>query len=914
MNLRQLRGVITKTGKMAFPEHRDLVRTFGADSMVLLKNNGILPINKGKVALFGAGAVDTIFCGIFYNYVFTDGNVNVKQGLLNNGFTFSTDTWLNKMEKQVKLSEKKYIGNSRTSSLFAGMKVRPAEVPISVADMAEAILGTDTCIYVTRRPYVSDEELRNQEKPYQFSKVELENINLITSSFKNVILVLNSGMMEISSIAKMKNVKGIILMGVPGMEAGNSLADVLTGAVNPNGRLTSTWAKKYKDYSTCQTPAKRSKAEKNHEIDYKEGLYVGYRYFDAFDVAPLYPFGYGLSYTTFDMSLEYFEASWISLIMRVKVTNTGNHAGRQVVQVYCSSPEGKLEKPYQSLCSFGKTGKLKPGESEEITIKIPIMSLTSFDDERLAWVMEKGDYLFRIGANSRDTKVCAKMVLDRTTAIKKVTNAMPVTKEMEFLTPPARQKEETGFIKVASLSSNDYNSENKVVKPKKEFTTYIQEGSNYLSYVNNNAYDIPFRAYENIEIVKPCGSATFIDVIKGNVTMEEFVASLSPEVLARLVVGATDESKYDSENRFNFNFSLDKKGLEVAARTTSQFATTLGIPGVTIADGPSGLHIIGIQCTCFPSPSNMAQTWDMNSMIRMGRAYGREMEEYGIDYTLAPPLNVTRNPMWGRSYEFYSEDPALTGIIGAGFIMGVKRYEGRNVIVKNLATYNQETEDTDAIINIPRRAFAEIYLRPFSSCHFISRPAGFLCSGNRINGVHTSSQRGLNIDILRRDIGFEGFVMSDWGSVSDKGEDIHAGCDLIMPGYDPDKILECMLNVPPTFEPDGYVTVVEKAYLYDVPMIRYEKWGSFKLDKDGDTIISTTVAPDKEISHKAIELQKEGICNIVVEVNGDRTISYKGFNRGPYLALGDLQWAAINILSELKNTASMQELLKKANI
>ncbi|QFJ54781.1 glycoside hydrolase family 3 protein [Pseudobutyrivibrio xylanivorans] len=914
MNLRQLKGVITKSGKMDFPEHRGLVRAFGADSMVLLKNNGVLPMNKGKVALFGAGAVDTIFCGVFFNYVFTDGNVSVRDGLLNNGFNFSTESWLKKMDKAVKLGEKENAGYGRTPKIFGGMKVRTEEVPISEADMAEAILGADTAIYVSRRAYLGTQQTLENMKSYQLSQRELDNLNLITANFKNVILVMNSGMMEIAAIARMKNIKAIILMGVPGMEAGNSLADVLTGAVNPSGRLTSTWAKKLKDYSTCPTVAARNKAEKTHEIDYKEGIYMGYRYFDAFDVAPLYPFGYGLSYTTFDISLEYFEASWISLMMHVKVTNTGEHAGRQVVQVYCSQPDGKLEKPYQILCAFGKTGKLKPGESEELTIKIPIMSLTNFDEETTAWVMEKGDYLFRIGANSRDTKLCAKMVLDKLTTIKRVANVIEPSKPLEFLTPPPRPDEDTGYIMVASLSGADYNSQNKYVETKKEFTTYVQEGSNYTSYINNNAYDIPFRCHENIQVVRPCGTATFIDVIKGNVSMEEFIASLSPEVLARIVVGATEESKLSSENRFKFTLNVEKLGPDIAARTTSQFANTLGIPGVTIADGPSGLHIIGIPCTCFPSPMNMAQTWDMSAMVRMGRAYGREMEANNIDYCLAPALNVTRNPMFIRSYEFYSEDPALSGILGAGFIMGVKRYEGRNVIVKNVLTYNQETIDMDANINVSRRAFGEIYLRPFSVCQFMVKPAGFLCASSKINGGFTSSQKGLNTDIIRQDWGFDGFIMSDWGSWSDKGEDIHAGCDLIMPGYDPDKLLESMMNVPPTFEDDGYVTVVEKAFFYGFPSIKYEKWGSFILNKDGDAVVTTTVSADKEVSEKALKLQQEGLCTIKVKSNGSKTIEYRGYNRGPYLALGELQQAVIHILNEIKDTGSMKKLLEKANI
>ena len=308
MDIKRLRGVFSKTSKMQFPEHRDVVRGLGADGMVLLKNSGILPMNKGNVALFGAGAVDTVICGLYFNYVFTDSTVNVKEGLLNNGFTLTTDSWLSKMEKAVKLNEKKEKQVAKKGLAFEGKRCRTPEVPISVADMAEAILGTDTCIYVVRHGIISEGE-EGGENQYQLTETELSNIGLIASSFKNVILVINSCMLELSSVARMKSIKAIIYMGVPGMEAGNSLADVLTGAVNPSGRLTATWAKKYKDYSTCYSPSVLNKSAKSNEIDYKDGIFVGYRYFDAFDVTPLFPFGFGLSYTSFDMELEYLEAS-----------------------------------------------------------------------------------------------------------------------------------------------------------------------------------------------------------------------------------------------------------------------------------------------------------------------------------------------------------------------------------------------------------------------------------------------------------------------------------------------------------------------------------------------------------------------------------------------------------------------------
>ena len=911
MNLNDIKSKLFRGNGMQFPEHREIVRGLGADSIVLLKNNGMLPMNKGKVALFGAGAVDTIYSGLFFNYVFTDKNVSVRDGLSENGFSFSTEVWLEKMEKAVEINNK-HDKASKKSGKYEGKRYETEELPISKADMAEAVLGTDTCIYVVRHNLVTGGPL--QENEYHFSETEQKNLETIIDSFENVVLVLNTNMLEMGQFARAKNIKAILLMGIPGMEAGNSLADVLTGAVNPSGRLTATWAKKYKDYSTCYSAATLNANAKKNEIDYKEGIYVGYRYFDTFDVTPLYPFGYGLSYTTFDMKLEYLEASWISIVLRVKVTNTGEHAGRQVVQVYCTQPEVNIEKPHQILVGFAKTGKLKPGEYEDVTIKIPIMTLCSFDEETIAWVMEKGDYLLRIGENSRDTVLCGKVVLDRLTTIKSVADVMEPEKPLEFLAPPKRQEEETGFIMVASLNGDNYNSENKYVPQETDFITYVQEGSKYVSYINNNSYNMPLSGRENIKYVKPCGTSTFFDVLSGKVTIEEFVSSLSPEVMARIVTGDYYEKPIDNESRFKFDFDIDKLKLKISARTTSQFATTLGIPGVNIADGPSGLRIEDVSCTCFPSPMNMAQTWDMGAMVRMGRAMGREMEHYDIDYCLAPALNIHRNPMRSRAYEFYSEDPTLAGVMGAGLTMGIKRYEGRDVIVKNLATYNQESGTADVNINVSRRAFGEIYLRPFSACQFICRPAGLLNSGNRINGQYSSSQRGLNTDIARRDWGFDGFILSDWGSMSEKSYDLHAGCDLIMPGFDPDKILQAMMETPPEFGKDGFVTKVEKSFAYGEPMIQYYNWGSFMPSKSGKDLVRTTVEADVTLNENVVRLQEQGICKVEELPDGKKAVIYKGINRGAYLALGDLQQAVIHILQTVKNSGSMKKLIESAKI
>jgi beta-glucosidase len=194
----------------------------------------------------------------------------------------------------------------------------------------------------------------------------------------------------------------------------------------------------------------------------------------------------------------------------------------------------------------------------------------------------------------------------------------------------------------------------------------------------------------------------------------------------------------------------------------------------------------------------------------------------------------------------------------------------------------------------------------------VAAPAGLLNSGNKINGLYASSQRGLNTDIIRSDWGSKGMILSDWASISEKAYDLHAGCDLIMPGFDPDHILEAMIKTAPTFEPDGYVTVVNKNYVYNEPMIRYEKWGSFLLDKNGNDRVSTVVAANAQINDKVLALANQGLCTIKTENDGSRVITYKGIDRGAYLALGELQQAVMNILGVIKNSASMKKLMENA--
>lgn len=895
--------------KAPYFDNIELARKMSADGMVLLKNDGVLPLKVGKIALFGAGAVDTIFCGTFSNYVNNPDKVNVAEGLKNGGFTFSTEVWLEKMQKATIKAAKDITGIPAGVRTIAGVVKHAPEVPISEADLAESRLGTETCIYVLRRETVQNRDRAYAPGDFLLSEVEQENLKKITASFKNVILVLNSGIIELGNWARSKAISGIILMGIPGMEAGNSLCDILTGTVNPSGRLTDTWAKKYKDYPACTSFSKKNRD--SEEIDYKEGIFVGYRYFDTFDVSPLYPFGYGLSYTKFSYEMTYFEANWFNIVIKVKVKNIGKVSGRNVVQIYCSAPSNGLEKPYQQLIAFRKTEELQPGQSVEERIMVPTKSLASFNEKKSAWVMDRGEYIIRIGGNSRDTMATAKIVLNRQTVTRSVANVIAPEHDLDYIPVPERERENIKTIYTAKLNGDDFSGHTKPVKNMDEVVTYVQEGSNYRSYVNENKCEILFRCKERIEYLKPISSHTFLDVVTGRAKMEDFVASLSPEVLARICCGSYEETLKETESRLAIKFKPRKK-VDFAGKVTGQFKSTLGIPDVNFIDGPAGIHAPNVDATCYPSASTIASTWDVDLIEEFGKAYGREMKYYGVDFCLAPALNIHRDPMAGRAFEYYSEDPLVTGSCGAAFVKGVQSIPGCGAVVKHFAVYNIERDNMVINCNVTRRALREIYLKGFEICIMTSHPKGVMNSRNKINGVHSSSRRALNMDILRAEWKFNGLVLSEWGTDSQKAYDIHAGCDLIMPGFNPDKILHAMMNVRTEFEEDGYVKETVRKNSFGRPLIVYDSWGSFEPAANGKDVIVSHVDKGVELNPRIAELEKEGICTVLTNEDGSKAVSYKGFHRGAFLALGDLQLAVFHILSAISDTVTMKDMLEQA--
>ena len=377
--MEQMQEIMKKPLVLPYPEHLEITRKIAADGIVLLKNaEEILPLKTKTVALFGAGAVDTISCGTGSGYVSAPHVVTVKEGMENAGFSLTSEEWLERFSRESQKANEEDTTLTPLDRIWKGKRILIDDIPITDTDLVKA-KEADTAIYVIRRNAGEDDDRKAEKGDYYLTEREEENLRKITQNFENTIVVFNTCVMDASFLETITGIKGAVLMGLAGNECGNALADILSGKCSPCGKLTDTWARKYED-NPASTTFGRNDGNSLQE-EYTEDIYVGYRYFDSFGIEPLFPFGYGLSYTTFQIQAKKIIADWKEISVEVEVINTGNCSGREVVQLYVTAPEGKLAKPFQELKAFGKTKLLKPGESEQMTISLPTESLASYDEQ-----------------------------------------------------------------------------------------------------------------------------------------------------------------------------------------------------------------------------------------------------------------------------------------------------------------------------------------------------------------------------------------------------------------------------------------------------------------------------------------------------------------------------------------------------
>lgn len=768
-------------------------RALAAESMVLLKNVGnTLPLLGSQeepvpVAVFGVGQVYTVKGGTGSSNVNNLKTISLLEGL-ENSLSLRPDGLLARKYRTWCLSHE----NLCVEGFMVPKGYYNEEMPLSGEEVRSFSVGNDAAIVVLTRVAGEGADMKAEPGMIYLTEGEKKLMDAVTTHFEKTILLLNTaGYLEIGEFAK--KFTAVLFMGLPGQDAG-AVADVLTGSVLPSGHLTDTWPLHYTQYPTAQDYSQKhyngniqtTMGQQQEQIDvaYTDDIYVGYRYFDSFGEEVLYPFGYGLSYGKTELAAYSFAATGDRLTVTATVENTGDvYAARQVMQVYLSCPQGKLEQPKQKLCAFAKTKLLAPGEEETLTMEFRLSDFASFDEETCSYVLEKGTYYIRLGADSRSTTVCGAVFLPQNVTTLVLSDRMGHVPE--------------GFKTLTAEGVPAY--------------TYPGEKEE-LEFASQHAVRISAREFRTVKVkyrspARPLRRGRvelrLRDVMEKTCSLSEFVAGMDASDLCSLVCGIgmdisgmPESMQQDPDFKPPFNGILGGGGMKVrgAAGETADLYEKYGIPPISLADGPAGIRIsqkikdnegevIGQQlCTAFPVGSLLACSWDVEVLRRFGEAVAAEMAEYGVELWLAPGMNIHRNPLCGRNFEYFSEDPLLAGTCAAAITKGVQKY-GVGVTIKHFAGNNQETLRTNSNDIVTQRALREIYLKGFEIAVKQAQPYSVMTAYNDINGMPSANNYDLTTAILRDEWGFKGFVMTDWGGgISQPALSVCAGNDMIQPG------------------------------------------------------------------------------------------------------------------------------------
>ena len=755
--------------------HRALAGKAAAEGIVLLKNDGVLPLKlSDPIALFGSGADKTVKGGIGSGDVNNRENISIFRGVREAGAAVTSLEWLKDYDRRYddareKWKEKILEDAHHVDNPFDAYAANPFVLPEGRSITEKDLKGACTALYVISRISGEGKDRRLVEGDYYLSRREREDILYLDQQGLPLILILNAGgPVELTDILReADNIRAVLNISQPGQEGGTAVADILFGKAVPEGKLTATWAERYEDY-----PCADSFSYLNGNLEkeeYREGIYVGYRYFDSFGVKPLFPFGHGLSYTSFEMKFHEIKAKENALGAEVTVTNTGkSYAGREVIQVYVSLPQMGTEKEYRRLAGFRKTDRLKPGESQNVVVEIRQKQLAVFSEERQAWIVEKGMYGIWIGGSSAEARLCAFVKVPEEVILEETHRICP-RKEM-----------------FAELCIDG--SEKDIRRPPAEKERQLSVYEFIPRREKQKKYEAPAERRYPVEALIP--------LLYGNITSG---ASTLGSAGIR-VPGSAGESTEALEEKYGIRSLIMADGpagirlrqsYQVDRASDTVYGT--GVLG-SLENGflePMELHenadTYFQYCTAFPVGTALAQTWDAELLREFGCAVAEEMEEYHVDLWLAPGMNIQRNPLCGRNFEYFSEDPLLTGVLAAAVTQGVQSRPGCGVTIKHFACNNQEDNRMGVDACISEKALREIYLRGFEIAVKESAPAAVMSSYNLLNGVHAANSRDLCTVLAREEWGFQGVIMSDWNTTVPADGSIPwkcaaAGNDIIMPG------------------------------------------------------------------------------------------------------------------------------------
>lgn len=798
-------------------DKKKIARKIAEESIVLLKNaDHILPLKEKKeITFFGRTQIGTLYSGN------GSGGANIagcgtileeceKRGikpesLLKEFYEYKASAEQVTEEDEfdwTKVSE--MVNSGIMYEIFGKYKAPLDEYDVPETLIFQAAEKTDTAIFVIGRNSGGEECDRHLPEDYYLTRSEESLLKDICTHFANVVIVLNvNGLIDLSWMKKYASIKSLLFIGIPGEEGASALAGILTGEINPSGKLAVTIAEHYEDYPSADHFS-WDKEHLENILDYEsyglsseengstgftkspvtvywEDIYTGYRYFDTFGKQVLYPFGYGLSYTAFAISDALVKKQNGGILVTADVKNIGEMSGKEVIQIYLSKvyPAEGVERPYQELKGFEKTSDLAPGEKEQVKIWIPWRELAVYDEERAAWVIESGDYLLKMGNSSRDTFVKGLICVEKTILAEQCTNCLNITEcnngKIEFLTQKENDAEMASVLNITE--------QNKDVS-----------GQNIIFVTPEDVHDVQ----EN----RKCGKET---ISKAETTVSERekernLAELSIKELAALCVGYGPGTPFAAVgDRSDPSTIFDDEGKPMTTNShptgypgyVSPAIEEKGIKSVFYKDGPAGIGGVA-----WPTEMLIACSFDKKLWQMFGDAVGKECEEQQVNVWLAPAVNLHRNPLCGRNFEYFSEDPYLTGVCACEITKGVQNSRPVIVCPKHFAANEQETfrrgnagKNVDAVDSIlTERALREQYLKPFE---MLVKDAGIACimtSFNKINGAFSGGSHDLCTHILREEWGFEGAVVTDWGDmdmVVDGADAVAAGNDIVMPGGPP---------------------------------------------------------------------------------------------------------------------------------
>ena len=764
-------------------ENIQIMRDNAAECTLFLNKNDEFPIKEPcNVLLIGSGARNTIKGGLGSGDVESRYYTTCEDGLKQAGFTITSNEWLNQYPilKEEKVNEHiSYLSellNTYKGSGFMMVAFPEYDMQIGTNEEEER---ADIAIYVLARNSGEGTDRRLIQGDVSLTDKEIEDILYLNKKFKKFMLVLNVG--GVVDLSPVKDVSNILLLSQLGVVTGDILADIILGKQNPSGKLSTTWAS-VNDYKFI------NEFSNLDDTNYVEGVYVGYRYFDSEGIKPLFPFGFGQSYTSFSITKISLTNIKNEITIIVSVKNKGKYSGKEVVQVYVSPSQENIDKPYQSLVAFKKTPKIEPSDQVEISLKFKLKIMERYDEKKAYYLLDKGKYIIRVGNSSNCTKVYGYVELDEDIITKQLKN-INSNPDFEDYKSEVTYKDDLTNVQKIKLTKEDFKQ--KIVEYKYD-------------------YDIPpqIEKLENEELAKLCiGNYKDRNKEKSFERETGLAGTTSKDVkgIDNYLKMADGPAGLRISRIFGINYHGYHKLSENPMYTNSfiYYSTQEKISltpdkNKDIPNLSKYSKIVFQYTTAIPIATALAQSFNVDFLEKCGDIVGKEMEIFDIHLWLAPALNIHRNILCGRNFEYFSEDPLLSGKLAAAITIGVQSHKNRGATIKHFAGNNQEFNRGNNNSKMSERALREIYLKGFQIAIKESSPLALMTSYNLINGIHTSHNSQLLINVLRNEWKYKGLVMTDWSHSyhtqfqaskyppQNAFDIIKGGVNVMMPGGDND--------------------------------------------------------------------------------------------------------------------------------